>query len=154
MDQIIKISISDPVQAAQVLSVQREAYQVEADLIGFREIPPLLESLDELMQSAEIFLGYETPGKLLGFIALETDTPRAMTISRLCVSPAAFRQGIASRLLSSVFSGFPEVHTFQVTTGAGNVPAIAFYTRAGFRSAGFQWVADGRLQIARFIYSR
>lgn len=153
MDQIFHLIITEQHQASLVLKLQREAYQVEADLIGFREIPPLKESLQELMRSDEIFLGYGNTEFLSGFIALEKNTPRQMTISRLCVLPSEFRKGIASGLLTAAFTTYPEISTFRVTTGAANTPATNFYIRSGFAPAGFQWVADGRLQIACFVYS-
>ena len=154
MDHIFRIRISDLHQASQVLILQREAYLVEAGLIGFTGIPPLQESLHQLMQSEETFVGYGNARYLSGFIALETAAPGEMTISRLCVSPVEFRKGIASRLLAAVFSEFPGIKTFRVTTGAANTPAVNFYSNSGFISEGSRWVANGKLQIACFVYSR
>jgi hypothetical protein len=52
-DFIKEMNIQDEEIAKRVLSLQREAYKIEADLIGSMEIPPLKESLQELMDCEE-----------------------------------------------------------------------------------------------------
>ena len=51
-----RLDLSDVETAVQVLQVQRAAYRVEAELIGFDGIPPLHESYEELIVSSMTFL--------------------------------------------------------------------------------------------------
>jgi hypothetical protein len=44
--------LEDESLARRALEIQRLAYRVEADLIGFEGIPPLHESLEELRASS------------------------------------------------------------------------------------------------------
>ncbi len=55
------------------LRIQREAYEVEARLIGSRRIPGLHETIDQLKGANEVFGGYFEKEKLVGFIAVENE---------------------------------------------------------------------------------
>ena len=52
---VMLLDLLDASTARQVLALQRMAYRIEADLIGFDDIPPLQESLDELQACKEVF---------------------------------------------------------------------------------------------------
>ena len=41
------IDLADVAVAARVVEIQQAAYRVEADMIGFDRIPPLLETIDD-----------------------------------------------------------------------------------------------------------
>ena len=45
---VVSLDLSDPEIATELLALQRRGYEVEAALIGSRDIPPLEETLDEL----------------------------------------------------------------------------------------------------------
>ena len=47
----------DVAVAERVLQIQRAAYAVEAELVGYDAIPPLHETLAELQSQPLIFLG-------------------------------------------------------------------------------------------------
>ena len=132
MKETIKIiDITQPVTAEEVLRVQRLAYKVEADLIGFVDLPPLKQTIKELEQSEETFYGFYTKGQLSGVVSLKIED-RVMDISRLFVHPEQFRKGIARKLIAFVQKyekGFEEIF---VSTAADNQPAVLFYIKNGF----------------------
>lgn len=132
MKETIKvIDITQPVIAEEVLRVQRLAYKVEADLIGFVDVPPLKQTIKELEQSEETFYGFYTNGQLSGVVSLKIED-RVMDISRLFVHPEQFRKGIAKKLIAFVQKyekGFEEIF---VSTAADNQPAVLFYVKNGF----------------------
>lgn len=132
MKETIKvIDITQPVIAEEVLRVQRLAYKVEADLIGFVDLPPLKQTIKELEQSEETFYGFYTNGQLSGVVSLKIED-RVMDISRLFVHPEQFRKGIAKKLIAFVQKyekGFEEIF---VSTAADNQPAVLFYVKNGF----------------------
>ena len=52
---VMLLDLLDASTARQVLALQRMAYRIEADLIGFDDILPLQESQDELKACKEVF---------------------------------------------------------------------------------------------------
>ena len=64
---ITTIDHRDESTAKAIQSIQRPAYRIEAELMGFDGIPHITETVEEIQQSSEIFLGF-TEGYLKGFI--------------------------------------------------------------------------------------
>src|SRR5258708_29589571 len=54
-----RLDLSDPDTLRRLRELQRAAYAVEAELIGFDGIPPLQESLRDLRDCGESFLGLD-----------------------------------------------------------------------------------------------
>jgi ribosomal protein S18 acetylase RimI-like enzyme len=128
------LDLGDDETANAVLALQRAAYAVEADLIGSDGIPALTETLQQLRNAGESWLGALDPetGRLSGAVAWRELDPGSVDICRLVVAPEAFRQGIATALLNSLDGAFPG-RPMIVSTGRGNEPAVALYRRRGFR---------------------
>lgn len=144
MNTFIKLDLQDDITVDELWSMQHKAYRLEAELIGFREIPPLMETRDMLRRSGEDFYGYfGANGDLMGAVATEEESPGKLTITRMMVNPDFFRQGVASNLLENVFRQHGEMEQFIVSTGKLNVPAVSLYTKYGFVAVGSEEVAPG-----------
>ena len=135
------IDITDPLEAARVLELQRASYRIEADLIGFA-VPPMRETLEELQSSGEVFHGWLEAGVLAGFAShkLIGDT---LDIHRVAVHPAFFRRGIARGLLQFSLQLEPSARRAIVQTGSLNDPARRLYESLGFEVLGLREVAPG-----------
>lgn len=131
--------------AKEVLLLQKESYRVEAEYIGTDEIPPLKESLEQLKECGEEFIGYFEDGKLVGALSYKM-VSNVLDIHRVMVHPMHFRKGIARELLSYVESFADEI---IVSTGAMNHPAVKLYLKSGFEKTGEQTVGNG-IHIANF----
>ncbi|HYD02028.1 MAG TPA: GNAT family N-acetyltransferase [Phycisphaerales bacterium] len=134
-------------ELAAVHALQREAYEVEAALIGTRNIPALRESVEDLRSAeAESFWGwFDADGACAGVIATESEMDageRLVRISRLAVGPRWFRRGIGRMLVAHVLKECPAL-TVKVTTGAANAPARRLYEAAGFALIGGCAAPDG-----------
>jgi ribosomal protein S18 acetylase RimI-like enzyme len=131
------LDLSDDTVLRELWTVQRLAYAVEAELIGFDGIPPLHESLDDLRACGETFLGLYDEEGLAGAVSylMEGST---VDICRLVVHPRAHRRGIASKLLDALPDG-PQT----VSTGSRNEPALRLYRKRGFSETGTREVAPG-----------
>ncbi|MEU9146978.1 GNAT family N-acetyltransferase [Streptomyces sp. NPDC048349] len=130
--EIRPLDLSDDDTAAGVHRVGLAAYAVEAELIGFGGIPALGESLEQMRGRALHWVGAVSGGgEIAGFLAWE-EQAGGVGIDRLCVDPARFRRGIASRLLRHALTELFPGRPVTVTTGAANSPAVALYTRTGF----------------------
>lgn len=55
MTKIVKLDLQDEDTLRSLWSLQHKAYRLEAELIGFDSIPPLLETRDTLRSCGEDF---------------------------------------------------------------------------------------------------
>ncbi|MEV8378406.1 GNAT family N-acetyltransferase [Kribbella sp. NPDC056861] len=134
------LDLTDQPTAERVLVVQRLAYAVEAELIGFDGIPPLHEDLATLMSSTEHWLGRYSEGELVAAVAYEFPDADTVEISRLVVDPSASRRGHGRALLDHLDVLEPR-RTSLVSTGTANTPAATLYLSRGY-------VATGQVEIA------
>ena len=133
--------------AEALVALQRAAYTVEAELIGFAGIPAMRETVADVANLDERVLGRFDGERLLGAVGyLRVGTE--LELCRLVIDPAAFRAGHASALLDAVDAAEPGVARTTVSTGASNTPALALYGRRGFRVIDVRDVAPG-VAIAR-----
>ncbi|PSL34318.1 ribosomal protein S18 acetylase RimI-like enzyme [Planomicrobium soli] len=117
-------------QTAQAMwAIQIPAYKIEAELIDFKEIPPLKETVEDIQNSDETFIGFFDE-ELKGFISYKKEG-ELVDIHRLVINPQSFRQGIATQLIAFLISEFPN-HKFIVNTGKANIPAKKLYISLGF----------------------
>ncbi|MEK3791250.1 GNAT family N-acetyltransferase [Paenibacillus sp. FSL R7-0204] len=144
MDTIVKLNLQDEFLLDELWSLQHKAYRLEAEIIGFRDIPPLLETRDMLSRVTEEFYGcFNETEELLGAVAVIEESPGKLTVTRMMVSPDHFRQGVAGRLLEFIFARYAEMEQFIVSTGKLNLPAVTLYTKHGFIPAGSEEVVPG-----------
>lgn len=126
------INQKDRKVAEEIINLQRESYQKEAELIGTTQIPPLLETVKDIRQNnTEKIIGALKKDHLIALIAYEIDAPDTITISRLAVHPNAFRQGLAKKLFHKL-EQTTDANIYLVSTGKANIPAIKFYEKMGF----------------------
>jgi ribosomal protein S18 acetylase RimI-like enzyme len=129
---IKKLDLTDIKTAKSVLELQKAAYRVEAELIGFFEIPPLKDTQGSLASSGETFYGYFTDGELAGIISYKT-AGAVLDIHRVAVHPGFFRRGAANKLLRFIEGAENGIGRVTVRTGKENLPAVSLYIKNGFR---------------------
>jgi ribosomal protein S18 acetylase RimI-like enzyme len=127
----VGLDLTDEPIARSVLALQREAYAVEAALIGSDGIPALTETLDELRAADESWLGVSDAAGLAGAVSWRELGDGTVDIHRLMVAPRAFRQGVATALLDALDDRYP-ARPMIVSTGRDNTPARELYGRRGF----------------------
>ena len=145
---IKKIDITNHKLAEEVFNIQILSYKVEAEIIGFHDIPPLRDTVESLQQCGETFYGYYSNGWLCGVVSIKTDKC-VIDIHRLMVHPNHFRKGIAKKLLNFVEGNKEKFKTIIVSTGTKNEPAVAFYLKNGFSKTGEERVTE-RLSLTSF----
>ncbi|MCC3779968.1 GNAT family N-acetyltransferase [Streptomyces sp. UNOB3_S3] len=131
-----ELDLNDAEIAAAVHQAGRRAYAVEAGIIGFDGIPALRESLQDMRARPLRWLGAITDdGRVAAFVAWQTRAgtgPQVTWIDRVCVDPAFFRRGLATRLLRHLLTEVLDGGEVRVGTGAANRPATALYSGLGF----------------------
>lgn len=135
--ELHEIQTTDYRQAEKMLEIQRNAYAVEAELIGFDEIPARYETVEVIQNLPGTSYGLYNDGRLVGFITIETDE-NTVEVTKLCIDPTYFRSKLATTLLEHVLS-LHEDKLVYVHTGKHNGPAKKLYTKLGFEpSAEFE----------------
>lgn len=134
------LDLSDLLVTEELYHLQQAAYRVEAEKIGFDELPPLLETFEELSSCDETFLGWFAEDRLIGAVSY-TANNQTVTICRLVVDPEYFRQGVGMKLLAAAEQKNAGAALFQVSTGRDNDPAVTLYL-----SSGYHWERD--LEVA------
>ncbi|MFF2450285.1 GNAT family N-acetyltransferase [Neobacillus sp. NPDC058068] len=129
---IKKLNLHNLNLVKELFELQRASYLVEAKLINFFEIPPLKESMEELMESGETFFGYFEGDELAGAISYTIDGTE-LAICRMVVHPNHFRKGIAQCLLAEVEKNNQQFTVLKVSTGKENSPAKNLYLKNGYK---------------------
>jgi ribosomal protein S18 acetylase RimI-like enzyme len=125
------LDLADEATARAVVALQREAYAVEAALIGSDGIPALTETANAVQDAREDWLGVDDAAGLAGAVSWRELDDGTIEIHRLVVAPGAFRQGVATALLDGLDRRFPG-RPMVVSTGRDNAPARRLYTGRGF----------------------
>ncbi|MFE4895307.1 GNAT family N-acetyltransferase [Peribacillus butanolivorans] len=127
---IKKIQVLDSNYGQQLFMLQKKAYQIEADIIEFTDIPPLLETYDQFINCNETFIGFFKADTLAGAISYTKEIMH-IEICRIVVHPDYFRQGIAETLLNHL-QFTCKWEKLSVSTGKMNLPARKLYEKNGF----------------------
>jgi ribosomal protein S18 acetylase RimI-like enzyme len=118
--------------------------------MGFDGIPPLHETLEELLETEHHeWLGRFEGPTLVGGLSWEEDGAAGLVISRLVVAPAAWRRGHATALLDA-FDARAQGRPVTVSTGSANAPALALYRRRGFGAIGEEELHPG-VRLTRLL---
>lgn len=127
--------------AKEIVRVQIASYNIEAELIGFSDIPQLKDTVESIMISEEVFIGYRLEQEWVGFLSytIEKDI---VDICRLVVHPDHFRKGIAKKLVEETLS-LAAGKKVMVSTGTKNHPALNLYKNFGFQLVNKLEVAPG-----------
>lgn len=129
---IKKLNLRETETAKNVLELQMDSYKVEAEIIGFYEIPPLKDTINSLKECDEIFYGYYIKDTLAGVISYKV-IDNILDIHRVAVHPQFFKMGIAGKLINFVEGLESNVNKIVVCTAKKNLPAINLYLKNGYK---------------------
>ncbi len=134
--EIADISIveASPVDANEILDLQKAAYRSEAILYGDWAIPPLTQTLTEIEAEFEtkVFLKAISEKGIIGSVraALNSGTCH---IGRLVVHPDYQGKGIGTLLMEKIEAVFSSAERFELFTGSISTGNIRLYSRLGYR---------------------
>ena len=127
--------------AAEILALQRLAYQSEAYIYPDHVLAPLKQTLAEIEAefAVQTFLkarleGRRRPGEgeIVGSVRARMEGGTCF-IGRLIVHPHHQNQGIGTRLLETVERTFPNAERFELFTGHQSVRNLSLYEKLGYR---------------------
>ncbi|MDF2948883.1 MAG: GCN5-related N-acetyltransferase [Sedimentibacter sp.] len=128
---IKKLDLKDIETVKCILELQIASYKIEAELMGYYEIPPLKDTVDSLEACDEVFYGYSVNGLLAGIISYKI-SKNVLDIHRVAINPTYFRMGIAGKLINYVEELEYSINKAIVCTGKENLPAVNLYLKNGY----------------------
>jgi GNAT superfamily N-acetyltransferase len=128
--QIIPAARDD---AQTILALQQRAYQQEAQIYDDYTIPPLTQTLNEILTEFDThsFLKAVKNGRIVGSVRAFTDDDTCH-IGRLIVEPDDQGQGIGTLLMAAIEKMFAGCRRFELFTGTLSKGNIRLYKRLGY----------------------
>ncbi|MCD9023465.1 GNAT family N-acetyltransferase [Cohnella silvisoli] len=127
-----KIERASAVDAEEILSLQKLAYQSEAKIYNDFSIEPLVQTLEQLRYQFEdhIILKAVVDGAINGSVrAIEREG--TCFIGKLIVNPNDQNKGIGRKLMEAIEDYFP-LSRYELFTGSKSVKNIALYEKFGY----------------------
>ena len=117
----------------EILQLQYLAYQSEAALFGNNDIPPLKQTIDEVVEEYHkgVILKLISDKKIIGSIrAWESES--TVHVGKLMVHPDYRRCGYGTKLLNEIESYFPQKR-FVLFTSTRSINNLRMYQRMGYK---------------------
>ena len=136
---IIKAEYND---LQEILDLQYLSYQSEADLFGSRDIPPLKQTLDEVIEefNSGLILKMVLDDKIIGSVRAKVKD-NTVYIGKLMVDPDHRCKGYGSRLLAAIEGYFP-CKRYELFTSTRSIDNIRLYQKMGYRIFEHKKVSD------------
>ena len=133
VDEEPGISYAKREDLEEILQLQYLAYQSEAALFKSRDIPPLKETLEEVIEEFEAgkVLKLVEDGKIIGSVrASEKDG--TVYIGKLMVHPTRQRRGYGRHLLEEIEKCYPGKR-YELFTSTRSIDNISLYQKCGYK---------------------
>jgi ribosomal protein S18 acetylase RimI-like enzyme len=127
----------------EILALQKLAYQSEAAIYGDYTIPPLRQTVEEMMADLrkQVVLKAVVDGQIVGSVrACERDG--TCYIGRLIVHPDSQNRGIGTRLMHEVEAAFADAERFELFTGSKSERNLYLYRKLGYVAFREQQLTD------------
>lgn len=129
------ITKADREDLGEILELQYLAYQSEAELFGNKDIPPLKQTLDEVIEEFDVGTILKMTGDagvIIGSVrAHESDG--TVYIGKLMVHPELRRRGFGKRLLSEIEKYYPGKR-YELFTSTRSMDNIRLYESVGYKA--------------------
>ncbi|MER5703260.1 GNAT family N-acetyltransferase [Micromonospora sp. NPDC002296] len=140
------ITPATPADAGEILTVQRAAYVTEAQHYADPLLPPLTETLEEILAALtgpETVLVARAGHRLVGSVRARVADDTAH-VGRLAVAPDQQGRGVGALLLRAVETACADrVSRFVLFTGAESERNLRLYGRHGYKIVGNRPDANG-----------
>ncbi len=119
----------------EILTLQKVAYQSEAELYGDDSLPALQQTLGEIQDDfgRMTFRKAVVNGKIIGSVCGFAEDQTAH-LSRMAVHPYFRGRGLARRLVGDIEHVFREVRRYEAFTGHKSKRNIDTFTKLGYRT--------------------
>lgn len=120
-------------EAGEILRLQKTAYVSEAELIDDFTIPPMKQTMDEILSefTRQIFLTVTRDNKIVGSVRVYEEKGTCY-IGKLIVHPDYQNSGIGTRLLHEAEKQFPDAERYELFTGQKSQRNLHLYGKNGY----------------------
>jgi GNAT superfamily N-acetyltransferase len=132
MNLILERAASE--DAAEILALQELAYQSEAAIYDDYTIPPLTQTLEQMVTdlTRQTFLKATLEGRIVGSVRAYLRGGTCF-VGRLIVHPSFQNQGIGTKLLGEIERVFDQAERFELFTGHLSERNLYLYQKLGYR---------------------
>lgn len=143
------IKRAEKIDLQEILDLQYLAYQSEAKLFNNPDIPPLKQTLEQVLgeyQKGIILKAVDENNVIIGSVRgyCENET---VHIGKLMVHPERQGEGIGSKLLVEMERQYPN-HRYELFTSSRSEKNIALYERLGYKIFSEKQITDE----LKFVY--
>lgn len=153
MSMVLKMIIKPATinDADEILSLQKLAYQSEAEIYNDFNIPPLNQSLEEIKDEFDnkTFLKAVVDGKIIGSVRAFVEQGTCY-IGRLIVHPDFQNQGTGTKMMNEIEKFFKKAKRFELFTGHKSKRNIYLYQKLGYRIFRTEKITDN-LEIVYLV---
>jgi ribosomal protein S18 acetylase RimI-like enzyme len=121
--------------AAEILALQKLAYQSEAAIYGDYTIAPLTQTLEEMKADVRelVVLKATVEGRIVGSVRGRV-VDGTCYVGRLIVHPDVQNRGLGTALLHAIERGCPVARRFELFTGHRSARNLHLYHELGYAS--------------------
>ena len=119
---------------AELFDLQRRAFESEAEMIGSRDIPALIETYEHFCEDFDnwtVLVRRDESGRIIGAVRFRK-TDDHIDIGRLMVAQEHRNQGVAKGLMRAV-EEVTEESTFELFTSSKSYTNINLYRKLGYQ---------------------
>ncbi len=129
----MNIELAKRENASEILALQKLAYRSEAEIYNDFSIPPLTQTLEELLGEFETHTVFRAllDTDLVGSVRTRVEG-NTCYVGRLIVHPRVQNQGVGSLLMAYIEKYHPGVERFELFTGHRSVRNLYLYRRLGY----------------------
>lgn len=127
----------------EILRLQQLAYQSEAALFGNQDIPPLKQTLDEVIEEYNngIILKMVTENNIIIGSVRAKENNGTVYIGKLMVHPDYRGHGYGTKLLKEIERTFPRKR-YELFTSTRSMDNIQLYNKIGYKAFNQKTVND------------
>jgi ribosomal protein S18 acetylase RimI-like enzyme len=121
-------------EAGQILKLQRLSYRTEAALYDDWTLPPLTQTLRELLEQYDdhTILAARLGDEVVGSVRARLKNGTCY-VGRLVVHPRLQRRGLGTRLMREIEASFPAAGRYELFTGHLSEGNLRLYRRLGYQ---------------------
>ena len=130
----IKIEKASAKDAGEILDLQKLAYVSEAEIINDYTIPPLHQTIEEVMSefNNHIFLKVKHKNRIIGSVRAFAENGTCF-IGKLIVHPDHQNQGLGTEVLKRIEKYFHDVNRYELFTGEKSERNLYLYQKMGYQ---------------------
>ena len=144
----VKVEMASAKDAEEILDLQKLAYITEAETYDDYTIPPLTQTLPEMLDDFRNYtvLKATSDDGIVGSVRGQL-TGDSVYIGRLMVDPEYQNKGLGTRLMLALESAFPQAKKFTLGTGHRSARNLYLYNKLGYKIVSSEVVNENLVMV-------